>query len=78
MIMDAFFTRKPIHRVVEMYFGVERTHLEESLDVEDMIEWTDDELYNHCMDNNIDHIWLDLFILNELIKEDEDEDEDIS
>jgi hypothetical protein len=73
MLDTDFFTRHPLKRIVDFYIEEERTHLEESLDVEDMIEWTDDELFHYCEQHDFDHIWIDLYIVSQLIAEDEDE-----
>lgn len=74
MIDINLVSRKPVHRIVDMYFDIERTHLEESVDEEGIIEWTDDELFNHCVHNDIDHIWLDFYIVRSLIEQDDEDD----
>lgn len=74
MIDVNLVTRKPWDRIVKMYIDVERTHLEESIDHEGMIEWTDDELFQYVVSNDIDHIWIDLYMMQELIADDDYEE----
>ena len=76
MINVDYFTRKPISRIVDYMFISERDHLIEGYIPDDMTadveDYTDDELFQYCVNNDIDHIWLDVYLLKELINEDEE------
>jgi hypothetical protein len=53
--------------IVDMYIDQERTHLEESLD-DDLSHMTDEQMYEMCIQHNINHIWLDLYNISLLTK----------
>lgn len=65
-------TRRPIDRLVLYLYEYERKHLLESIE-DDLSNRSDAELYEHCITNDIDHIWLDVYMVQQLIKEDEDD-----
>jgi len=74
-------TRKPLHRIVDYLFLMERDHMIEGSIPdefsEDIETYNDDELFQFCVQHDIDHIWIDVYMLRELLDEnDDDEDRD--
>ena len=77
-------TRKPLNKLVDYLYNQEKHHLLVEVDThlwvdrrsaKDPTKWTDEELYNYCVENDIDHIWLDCYIVQKLIEDDEASDE---
>lgn len=78
-----YFTRKPIHRLVDYVYEAERKHLLETVDEdlyweerpdEDPTKWSDQELYEYCVDHDVDHIWVDCYMVKQLLVEDDDKE----
>jgi hypothetical protein len=63
--------KQSIAKVVDYSIEEERTHLEEHIatmwDI-DATEMEDKELYTFCQDRQVEHIWIDLYILQSLIQ----------
>lgn len=70
-------TRKPVHRLVDYLYEQERNHLLSSIDDDELAESLDQgsdlELFNFCVEHNADHIWLDVYMVQQLIKDDDTE-----
>jgi hypothetical protein len=64
--MKRITKKEATQNLVAYYFDEEKRHLEEFIgtifDVED--DSTDDELYKFCIDNDIEHVWTNLYILS--------------
>lgn len=81
MINTDYFTRKPIHRLVDYLYDIELKHFQEEL----MSNWDlyepdystmdDTDLFNFAVENNLEHIWLDCYMVRNLITEDDEDDD---
>ena len=64
--MKRITKKEATQNLVAYYFDEEKRHLEEFIgtvfDVED--DLTDDELYKFCIDNDVNHVWTNLYILS--------------
>jgi hypothetical protein len=64
--MKRITKKEATQNLVAYYFDEEKRHLEEFIgtvfDVEE--DLTDDELYKFCIDNNVEHVWTNLYILS--------------
>ena len=63
--------KEAIRKVVDYSIGDERVHLDEHIatmwDV-DTTDMEDKELHKFCQDNEVEHIWNELYILDRLIE----------
>ncbi len=64
--MKRITKKEATQNLIAYYFDEEKRHLEEFIgtvfDVED--DLTDDELYKFCIDNDVEHVWTNLYILS--------------
>jgi hypothetical protein len=64
--MKRITKKEATQNLVAYYFDEEKRHLEEFIgtvfDVEE--DLTDDELYKFCIDNDVEHVWTNLYILS--------------
>ena len=63
--------KEAIRKVVDYSIEEERVHIDEHIatmwDI-DTTDMDDKELYKFCQEKEVDHIWVDLHILNSLIE----------
>ena len=63
--------KQSIQNVVNYSIEDERVHLDEDIATmwdEDTTDMDDKLLYDFCKEKNVEHIWVDLYILNRLLE----------
>ena len=81
MIDVNYSNRKPVHRLVDYMYDSEKNHLLAMVDEElywegkpdeDPSEWTDETIFQYCIQNDLEHVWLDCYMVKQLLEEGND------